>query len=357
MGSGRRMHCAIVRACLLILILFLTLQVFVGILAPGTPRFSEDGVVFTIISIENSWKPKESPIAQSGTGQDTKTWGPEFLEGEHGDAAEYLPHLYQDENENMTRTEEVSNHIELQPWAGGQPSFKAEVDRFLAYITTPQVHCNKALTAGEVREKQVAASTWAICLEAWFLPRVPPKPCVVYSFSMDQKDGLFVSRMAAEGCEVHHFDPSSPSAHSQQESHAHHHRTWLDWREQKPGRRKNNPMKLKTIMQFLGHKKVEYVQADLESAEWKVLENVLLDGTISLIYQLILTVHLGWAGFEVAGAEEEVIRFWYSLLWKLQSVGFQLHHSFRGSGQTVLRHSLTNASSTYTLCWVNTRWS
>ncbi|KAG2460884.1 MET24 protein, partial [Polypterus senegalus] len=330
MGSGRRMHCAIVRACLLILILFLTLQVFVGILAPGTPRFSEDGVVFTIISIENSWKPKESPIAQSGTGQDTKTWGPEFLEGEHGDAAEYLPHLYQDENENMTRTampHAAPNDYNIKgvkcAFGGG---YWVKLDGEWKYSTTQR------------KIKGMLVIDLLLCC-------------------MDQKDGLFVSRMAAEGCEVHHFDPSSPSAHSQQESHAHHHRTWLDWREQKPGRRKNNPMKLKTIMQFLGHKKVEYVQADLESAEWKVLENVLLDGTISLIYQLILTVHLGWAGFEVAGAEEEVIRFWYSLLWKLQSVGFQLHHSFRGSGQTVLRHSLTNASSTYTLCWVNTRWS
>lgn len=53
---------------------------------------------------------------------------------------------------------------------------------------------------------------------------------------------------------------------------------------------------------------------DLESAEWCILESWIKDGTLRRISQLILTIDLQWAGFEVGGVEEEVVRFWYSVL-------------------------------------------
>ncbi|KAL0166348.1 hypothetical protein M9458_038192, partial [Cirrhinus mrigala] len=55
---------------------------------------------------------------------------------------------------------------------------------------------------------------------------------------------------------------------------------------------------------------VDVLRMDLESAEWRILESWIKDGTLRRINQLILTIHLQWAGFEVGGAEEEVVRFW-----------------------------------------------
>ncbi len=93
---------------------------------------------------------------------------------------------------------------------------------------------------------------------------------------------------------------------------------------------------------------------DLESAEWRILESWIKDGTLRRINQLILTIHLQWAGFEVGGAKEEVVRFWYSVLRALRISGLQLVHSAHGPGHIVLRHKLADSHSSYTLSWIRT---
>lgn len=98
--------------------------------------------------------------------------------------------------------------------------------------------------------------------------------------------------------------------------------------------------------------KVHVLWADLESAEWRVLESWVQDGILRRIGQLIVTVHLQWAGFEVGGTEAEVVRFWYSVLRALHSTGFRLTHSVPGPGHTVLRKELPNTHSSYKLTWV-----
>ncbi|KTG39821.1 hypothetical protein cypCar_00005823, partial [Cyprinus carpio] len=56
-------------------------------------------------------------------------------------------------------------------------------------------------------------------------------------------------------------------------------------------------------------RQVDVGRMDLESAEWCILESWIKDGTLRRISQLILTIDLQWAGFEVGGVEEEVVRF------------------------------------------------
>ncbi|MBN3278700.1 MET24 protein, partial [Polyodon spathula] len=357
MGSGGRLRCAFIRACLVVLGMLLMLQVFVWFRAPGPRWVTKDGITFTIISIDNSRDrgARGNQPERSDSPRGLETGGAVFMESEAGVLWEYMQ-FYQDENENFTQKRDRSQ-IDLQPWAGGQPSFTAEVQRFIEYISTTQVHCARELTAGEPQEEKGLAGSWTVCLEGWFLKR-EAGPCVAYSFSLDQKDAGFVSRMVSlAGCEVHQFDPGARPAPGRDERGVRRHQTWLDWREPKHGSRRNTPKKLGLIMESLGHGKVEFVQADLESAEWKVLESLVLDGTLSRIQQLVVTVHLHWAGFEVGGSEAGVVRFWYSLLKELQSAGYRLLHSARGPGRTILQHRLAGVSSTYTLSWVNTRWN
>ncbi|KAK1156718.1 methyltransferase-like protein 24 [Acipenser oxyrinchus oxyrinchus] len=364
MGSGGRLYCAFISACLVVLGMLLMLQVFVGFRAPGPRWVTKDGVTFTIISIDSSrdgGQPgggaRGNQPERSSSPRGLETRGAVFLESEAGVLWDYMPQFYQDENENFTQKRSDRSQIDLQPWAGGQPSFTAEVQRFIEYISTTQVHCARELTAGEPQEEKALAGSWTVCLEGWFLNR-EARPCVAYSFSLDQKDAGFVSRMTSlAGCEVHQFDPGARPVPGRDERGVKRHQTWLDWRESKHGSRRNSPKKLGLIMESLGHHKVEFVQADLESAEWKVLENLVLDGTLGRIQQLVVTVHLHWAGFEVGGSEAGVVRFWYSLLKELQGAGYRLLHSARGPGHTILQHRLAGVSSTYTLSWVNTRWN
>ncbi|KAK1156717.1 methyltransferase-like protein 24 [Acipenser oxyrinchus oxyrinchus] len=188
MGSGGRLYCAFISACLVVLGMLLMLQVFVGFRAPGPRWVTKDGVTFTIISIDSSrdgGQPgggaRGNQPERSSSPRGLETRGAVFLESEAGVLWDYMPQFYQDENENFTQKRSDRSQIDLQPWAGGQPSFTAEVQRFIEYISTTQVHCARELTAGEPQEEKALAGSWTVCLEGWFLNR-EARPCVAYSF-------------------------------------------------------------------------------------------------------------------------------------------------------------------------------
>lgn len=103
---------------------------------------------------------------------------------------------------------------------------------------------------------------------------------------------------------------------------------------------------------------MDILKADMESAEWKILENLLLEGVLDAVGQLLLELHLHWAGFEVAGDEPSVVRYWFSLLKELERANFRLFHvhSDPARPHIFLHRSTFNVSSAYTLSWVNTDW-
>ncbi|KAJ8268164.1 hypothetical protein COCON_G00133360 [Conger conger] len=345
------------RLCLLVLPLFLVLQLLVGLRVPGSRRVgsSNEEFGFTIISIANG-RSAISPDKSADAWVD-ESGGPELWDEEVGPRTVSGLIGYEDENEMTTRQGHIGRQVELQPWAVGQPSFTAEMERFISYITTPQMECRQMLVPGDAQDGKTTEHLWALCVEGWTLPAAKPQSCVSYSFSMGQKDEAFVKRMLWAGCEMHQFDPGRRQLSGPGPVHRHH--TWLDWRSARAGQqarlRDATPRKLSAIMDVLGHGKVQFINADLESAEWKVLESWVMDGTLGRIQQLVLTVHLQWAGFEVGGNNAEVIRFWYSMVRALSMAGFRLLHSFKGPGLTILGHTLPDIHSTYTLSWVNSR--
>lgn len=70
---------------------------------------------------------------------------------------------------------------------------------------------------------------------------------------------------------------------------------------------------------------------------------------------MVAKVHLQWAGFEVGGTDEEVLRYWFSVLQGVRASGLKLIHSSAGQGHSVLKKTVQNAHSSYTLSWVNMR--
>ncbi|XP_064203258.1 probable methyltransferase-like protein 24 [Anguilla rostrata] len=355
-GSNSDLRRFLLRLCLLVLPLFLVLQLLVGLKVPNARRVgSSEEFGFTIISIA-SGRGAISPD-KSFQARAAESGGPELWDEEVGPRTVSGPNGYEDENEMTTRQGRAGRQVELQPWAAGQPSFTAEVERFISYITTPQAHCTQTLVPADPQGERTSEGLWTLCVEGWTLPAAKLQSCVAYSFSLGQKDEAFVKRMLWAGCEVHQFDPGRRQLPAPGPVHRHH--TWLDWRSPRDSQhaalRDATPRKLSAIMDALGHGKVQFINADLESAEWKVLESWVMDGTLGRIQQLVLTVHLQWAGFEVGGNNAEVIRFWYSVIQALHMAGFRLLHSFQGPGQTILGHTLPDMHSTYTLSWVNTR--
>ncbi|KAM4041192.1 putative methyltransferase-like protein 24 isoform 1-T1 [Anomaloglossus baeobatrachus] len=256
-------------------------------------------------------------------------------------------------------------HIDLQPWADSSHSLEEEARRFLHYITNSQISCSRLMTNGLTDNYLDSMKPWKVCLDNKFslAHQIRSKQCRVYSLGLGEDDNVFELNMASGGCEVHRFDPGIPSAHIHEAERLWHHRLSVDWRDPNPAiaphRLHSNTKKLKTILNDFGHWKIDVLKADMESAEWKILENLILEGVMEQIGQLVLEIHLHWPGFEVSGNDSSVVRYWYSLFKELEHKDFKLFYSFKdlSKPQMFLKKEVFNASSCYILSWVNTRWT
>lgn len=251
-------------------------------------------------------------------------------------------------------------HIDLQPWAGKNHSLEDEAKRFLSYITTPQVQC-ASLPSKEAAQEGYSGD-WAVCLDPKYslVHRMQSKHCRAYSFGLGMTDRSLERFLSRSGCEVHCFDPSLKQPHLQ-EAEIWLHRLSVDWRDPNPAisaqRQYANTKKMATILNDFGHNEVDVLKADMESAEWKILENLVLEGVLDSVGQLLIELHLHWAGFEVGGDDPSVVRYWFSLLKELEHANFRLFHvnSDPAKPHLFLHKNVLNASSAYTLSWVNTQ--
>ncbi|XP_040016313.2 putative methyltransferase-like protein 24 [Gasterosteus aculeatus] len=252
-------------------------------------------------------------------------------------------------------------HIDLEPWAAESHSLEEEAKRFLNYITTRQVSCGSF--AGEEAAPEGTKGAWAACLDPKYslTRRIHSKHCRVYSFGLGADDRSLERSLARAGCEVHCFDPSQKQPHLLQ-GEMWLHRLSVDWRDPNPAvvaqRQYASTKKLATILNDFGHREVDVLKADMESAEWKILENLILEGVLDSVGQLLLEIHLHWAGFEVGGDDPTVVRYWFSLLKELEHANFRLFHvnSDPAAPHLFLHKNVLNASSAYTLSWVNAAW-
>ncbi|XP_006822373.1 putative methyltransferase-like protein 24 [Saccoglossus kowalevskii] len=259
------------------------------------------------------------------------------------------------------------NALVLQPWAESDKSIDAEADRFLTYITTIQMNCRNIIDIGYVIPSTTNSSwPWRVCYDSNHVGREyqsEDMSCLVYSFGTNPQDRTFDLELLDRGCEVHVFSPTTKTVgKSASNERMVFHKTSLDWRDTMM-----NPhvasswrtRRLSGIMSDLGHTEIDILRANLESSEWKVLENIVAEGTSQRIQQLIIKIHLHWGGFEVTGSDADVVRFWYSVFKQLENSGFRLFSSVKDTRaqQKFLGHERYNASSVYTLSWLNTRWT
>ncbi|CAN9503979.1 unnamed protein product [Ophioblennius macclurei] len=336
-------------------------------------------ISFTVISIEpaektfrwgtRSRRPGELRHRQRQQQQKEEEEEEEALE-EDGEQREGT--RFYEENELHLR-QVGPRTLKLQPWAADKPSFTAELNRIVAHITRPQLNCSRVLSPGQAQEVQhpAAAAHWLLCAEDWLIP-AGDGACVAYSFSMDGGDADFLRTVSRLGCEVHSFGLGNSDASGGHLGNSlasnrgdggvvSQHKMWLEWRARK--RRKHKArgnlggvsQTLADIMAALGHRTVHFLYADLLSAEWRVFQSWIELGTLENVHHLVATVHLQWAGFEVGGTNEEVLRYWFSVLQGLQASGLKLVHSSAGGGHAVLKQTVADASSSYTLSWVNTQ--
>uniref|UniRef100_A0A3Q1GKX4 Methyltransferase-like protein 24 n=1 Tax=Acanthochromis polyacanthus TaxID=80966 RepID=A0A3Q1GKX4_9TELE len=369
-----------VRSRILLLLippLLLALQLLVvGTRLPEAARVwvggqEPDGTVaFSVISIEPERRTRRggSQSRRPGPEREEEEEEVEVDDGERREGGR----AYEDENEMQSR-QGGPRALEVQRWAAEKPSFTSELNRIITYITRPQLNCSRVLSPGQSEGAQppAAPAQWSLCAEDWLLPAADGS-CVAYSFSMDGGDADFLKTVSGLGCEVHTFDPTNSNASGGHLGNSlasnrgdggvvSQHKMWLEWRVPKKRRHKTRgnlgsvSQTLADVMAALGHHTVHFLFADLLSAEWRVFQNWIEAGALQNVHHLVATVHLQWAGFEVGGTDEEVLRYWFSILQGFQASGLKLVHSSAGEGHSILKKTVANAHSSYTLSWVNTR--
>ncbi|XP_077977120.1 putative methyltransferase-like protein 24 [Glandiceps talaboti] len=262
----------------------------------------------------------------------------------------------------------------LQPWASSTRSLKDEAYRFLNYINNIQVKCSDILDIGKEAFQTATRNSswpWKLCYDVTMTQQQQQQgrwedlQCLVYSFGTKNIGRAFEFELSKLGCDVHSFNPSlkvTDVALETGNTNIQTHRMSLDWKDATmKGLRDGSwrTRRLIGILNDLGHRQVDILRADLASSEWKVLENIVTDGTVQRVHQLLIKIYVHWSGFEVTGNDSDIVRYWYSNLKQLENNGFLLYAVTKDdkSPQRFLGQRRFNASCCYTLCWVNMHWN
>ncbi|XP_052265459.1 probable methyltransferase-like protein 24 [Dreissena polymorpha] len=188
------------------------------------------------------------------------------------------------------------------------------------YIELPQLRCDRKLRLGNQDD-----GGWDLCDDRNFRPE---KPCIAYSFGINN-DFSFDDAVSSEyGCTVHSFDPSMDLRDTQRGHLSYFHARGISHMDQmvKVGDTDWELLKYNTIRRRLGHESetVSILKIDVEGYEWAVLKDIMEDSNLIGTKNLAVEFHL-----ELSGKEQGKSRYLQALdvLRQLYESGFRIFWS------------------------------
>ena len=187
------------------------------------------------------------------------------------------------------------------------------------YIQNVQIRCRRQIHLGRELD-----GGYHICEDAEV---APVRPCLVYSFGI-RKDFSFDDDISKTfGCEVHSFDPNDGQKDHQHSPGVMFHKLGIG------GSNVNTPARWKlrtlyTIRNELGHAKrrLDVLKLDIEGAEWLSIPEMLKNGSIDDVRQLIVEFHIFVGGGQLNLTNEAHYRAHLNLLRGLYKCGFKIFH-------------------------------
>jgi len=187
---------------------------------------------------------------------------------------------------------------------------------------------------------------WDLCLSDVFTPKAP---CLSYSFGVNhvwEFDDEVANKL---GCEVRAFDPSMKSA---DQKHAE--RVWY-FNLGIGGKNEtlSTGWKINTFSSILkrhNHETsiIDILKMDVEYWEWSVLENILADGSLKKVKQLLIETHTGNV------PTVDLFRFYLTLLKQLYHSGFRMWKSnWNHLGTMVSVHTGKRLTCCFEMYFVN----
>ncbi|ESO95438.1 hypothetical protein LOTGIDRAFT_160586 [Lottia gigantea] len=201
---------------------------------------------------------------------------------------------------------------------------------------------------------------WKICFDEKYSPIRPDKPCLVYSFGI-AGDFTFDEAMAKKGCEVYSFDPSMGLEDYTHSKNVYFKNIGLshvdddnfsprfDIYVKKPQIWKTRT--LRSVMKMLKHEKrvIDVLKFDIELAEWKVMMNIIQDGMLPKIRQLLTEWHIF-----PRGPKRDELKTFYEMHRDLPSHGLE---TFYRRGHTRRHSNILKFNSQAESCFVNVNFT
>jgi len=233
--------------------------------------------------------------------------------------------------------------LDLQ-WASIDRNFTAEAFRFIRFIQSSKPLCPEFLTVSNLQFK--------VC--KLLLSNLFP----VYTFNIEQVEPFEIERRLLQYNSDLQIFVHNPNAAQLQVPDAFNfvfEPVALDDVDSPQARSHRWSRKtFASLRKKHGHEIISLAIISMNSAEWKILRNLLVSGEINRIAQLLVHVHMSWAGFGIAGDDAQVVHNWTEVLNGLMQAGFELVHSHELPGpKTLMGHAeLFNSSCRYSLTFL-----
>ncbi|XP_052761118.1 probable methyltransferase-like protein 24 isoform X1 [Mya arenaria] len=163
------------------------------------------------------------------------------------------------------------------------------------YLENVQYMCRRKVRLGNYED-----GGWDICDDAHFRP---PKPCIIYSFGINNDFSFDDAAVKHFGCSVHSFDPSMHMDDHQRSDKNYFHSLGISDKDEaiKANTDEWQLFTYNTIRQKLQHanKTISILKMDVELYEWRVLVDIVKTANMTGTNNLAIEFHLALDGTEV----------------------------------------------------------
>ncbi|XP_071098217.1 probable methyltransferase-like protein 24 [Haliotis cracherodii] len=162
-------------------------------------------------------------------------------------------------------------------------SAEAAFRTYHSYLDNIDTVCHRKLQMGNIGD-----GGWEICDDKEYRP---VKPCIVYSFGINGDFSFDDDTAKSYECDIFSFDPSMKQASHQRSKHVRFLKMGISGTD-----KRNGAWQLHTLRSFkkiLNHtgKVIDVLKADVESAEWPSLPEMISSGELFKVKQLLIEYH------------------------------------------------------------------
>lgn len=180
----------------------------------------------------------------------------------------------------------LPNENKLQEYLKSMGNNYHELENdFFYFVSTMTVNCQDQAHLGPPED-----GGWDVCLDPRFNIR---RPCLVYSFGINNDFRFENAIEELLHCEVHAFDPSMQVESHQYSANGYFHDYGIDSIDTTVTKGNWRLRRLQSIMKELGHedRTIDYLKMDIEFSEWPVLYDLISTRLIDRVRQLALEIH------------------------------------------------------------------